>query len=288
VHFDLPWTPARLAQRVGRIDRAGSPHARVESIAFLPAEPLAAALGLEARLTRKVRAQRSAGTAQVERPGGADPSGGTLDWSDRLHALLREGGDIAHVGQWAAVAGPAHAVVLAVRLGATVELLVVGAAGVTANPAAAVRLLALAATAASRPLGVEVVRAAVRRAAPLLRTRLTALAAARWRVTARDGRGRRLIPWVLAAARRAARRADAVQLAALDALVARLCGGMTAGEALLLDDLLARRSPLAIADLLAWHARLPRRRDIDVAVTPQLVAAIAFVPPPPDSPAALC
>jgi hypothetical protein len=43
VHFDLPWTPARLAQRVGRIDRAGSPHARVESIAFLPAEPLAAA-----------------------------------------------------------------------------------------------------------------------------------------------------------------------------------------------------------------------------------------------------
>src|SRR5437764_14565125 len=31
VHYDLPWTPARLAQRVGRVDRLGSPHARAQT-----------------------------------------------------------------------------------------------------------------------------------------------------------------------------------------------------------------------------------------------------------------
>jgi hypothetical protein len=32
---------------------------------------------------------------------------------------------------------------------------------------------------------------------------------------------------------------------------------MTAGEELLLEDLLARRSPVSVRDVLTWHERLP-------------------------------
>src|SRR5207245_1888350 len=37
IHYDLPWSPARLTQRVGRIDRAGSHHARIEELTGPPA-----------------------------------------------------------------------------------------------------------------------------------------------------------------------------------------------------------------------------------------------------------
>src|SRR3989441_4733932 len=38
--------------------------------------------------------------------------------------------------------------------------------------------------------------------------------------------------------------------------ISRLALGMTAGEELLLEDLLARGGPLAVGDVLAWHERL--------------------------------
>ncbi|HEY8163963.1 MAG TPA: helicase-related protein [Gemmatimonadaceae bacterium] len=53
VHLDMPWTPARVEQRVGRIARMGSQHLEVTSYAFAP--PLAAerVLGLTSALERK-------------------------------------------------------------------------------------------------------------------------------------------------------------------------------------------------------------------------------------------
>src|SRR5207249_4919145 len=109
------------------------------------------------------------------------------------------------------------------------------------------------------PVGLDRARLeqAVQRAAPLVRARLAALEDARWRASDRDRLGRRLIPWVLGAARRAAQRGDARQLSRLDALVSRLALGMTAGEELLLEQLLARRTPLSVRDVLAWHAGPP-------------------------------
>src|SRR5207247_3652807 len=61
IHYDLPWSPARLPPRVGRSDRAGSPHERIETVTFLPPPSLADALAMEPRLVAKRRMQSRAG-----------------------------------------------------------------------------------------------------------------------------------------------------------------------------------------------------------------------------------
>jgi len=266
IHYDLPWSPARLAQRVGRVDRAGSPHARIETVTFVPPPPLAEALALERRLLDKARAQARAG---------AGPH--ALDWCDRLQDLARTG---ARAPAWAAVTDPEEAVVLVVRVGGLVEALVVTDEGVRADPARATLLLERAARAPATSLDRARLEHAIQRAAPLLRARLGAVEAARWRADDRDRLSRRLIPWVLTAARRAARRGAHAELAQLDALVSRLTHGMTAGEELLLEDLLARRGPLAVRHALAWHERLP---PLGAGAEPPrvaLVAGVLFRPPP--------
>ena len=56
VHLDVPWTPARLAQRVGRAARLGAPHARVLVHGLAPPPAIDRALRLAARLRAKGRA----------------------------------------------------------------------------------------------------------------------------------------------------------------------------------------------------------------------------------------
>lgn len=59
VSYDLPWNPVRLLQRIGRIDRLGSPHERIDSYHFLP-QGVDEYLRLVARLRRKLSAAHSA------------------------------------------------------------------------------------------------------------------------------------------------------------------------------------------------------------------------------------
>jgi superfamily II DNA or RNA helicase len=274
IHYDLPWSPARLAQRVGRIDRLGSPHGMIETVTFLPPRPLAQALRIEERLTAKALIQSAAG-AQVETVGGggaAQSSG--LDWCDRLDHLAHAPAPAASSGAVAAVSGQEPAVVLVVRLGALVEAIVVDRLGARADPARALGYLELALGVEGCPVDRAVVERAIGRAAPLLRSRLGAIADARWRAGDRDRLSRRLIPWALAAARTAARRGDGRDLARLDALVSRLASGMTAGEELLLEELVQQTAPLSVRDLVAWHERLP---PLGGAIEPphaELVAAL--------------
>src|SRR5204862_6099620 len=101
IHYDLPWSPARLAQRVGRIDRAGSPHERIETITFLPPQPLADALAMERRLVAKRRMQSRAG---------AGPHG--FDWCDRLRGLAARAASPATAGTCAAGAAVGRGAVL--------------------------------------------------------------------------------------------------------------------------------------------------------------------------------
>ncbi len=59
VHLDLPWTPARLEQRLGRIVRPGSPHRSVYIYAMEPPAPAATLLGIKRRLAEKLTAARA-------------------------------------------------------------------------------------------------------------------------------------------------------------------------------------------------------------------------------------
>jgi superfamily II DNA or RNA helicase len=276
VHYDLPWSPARLAQRVGRIDRLGSPHDRVSTTSFLPPLELARALRVERRLAGKLLDQLRAGAAQRETTVGSIAAPAPLDWCDRLQALATHA---APPGRWAVVAGAHDAAVLTVRIGEHAEAIVVEGGVARAAPERVTALLetarrADASTADRRPLD-----AALRVAAPLIRSRLTALQAARWRADDRDRLARRLIPWALTAARKAARSGDARLLGRLDQLVQRLTLGMTAGEEFALRALVERRTSLTVRDLLTWHQRLPAISGRPDAPSVELISAVRMVAP---------
>jgi hypothetical protein len=172
------------------------------------------------------------------------------------------------------VAATRDAVVLVIALGPDVEVIAVEHGAARADPDVATTLLEQAHDAGATAVDGFNVAQAMQAAAPLVRARLADIAAARWRAADRDRPGRRLIPMVLAAARRAARGGRGDRLARLDGLVARLTGGLTAGESLLLDDQIADHRPLDVANLLAWHDGLPPVAVSAEAPIPRLVAAI--------------
>lgn len=53
VHLDLPWTAARMEQRVGRVARMRSAHAAIHTYLIRPPESADALLGIESLITRK-------------------------------------------------------------------------------------------------------------------------------------------------------------------------------------------------------------------------------------------
>jgi hypothetical protein len=64
VHLDLPWNPARLDQRVGRVRRMGSRHQLVSVYAFSPPASTERLLRIETRLRDKLRiAEQTVGVA---------------------------------------------------------------------------------------------------------------------------------------------------------------------------------------------------------------------------------
>jgi hypothetical protein len=280
IHYDLPWSPARLAQRVGRIDRVASQHREIETVTFVPVEPLATALELEARLAAKVTYQLRSGAAQVETPLGGRDADAPLDWCDRLQSIALVAPAEALPGVSTAVSADRDALVLIVKMGDDVEAVVVEAGTARADPARATALLEEALAAPHRPQESRVRSEELGAAAGVVRSRIADISAARWRAADRDRPGRRLIPMVLAAARRAAKGGRGNRLARLDSLVARLTGGLTAGEGFLLDNLIGSHRPLDVGDLLAWHDRLPPIDRIADAPLPRLVAVVRLVREP--------
>ena len=258
IHYDLPWTSARLAQRVGRIDRIGSAHPRIQVVTFLPPPSLAQAIGFETRLLAKARVGRRAGI---------------FDWCDRLQVLVQD--DEAAL---CAVSGNEEATLLVFTVGRLTEALVVRRSGVTADPRIACAVLEQAATAPAIPSNGETLHAAICRAAPAIRQRLDHVLSARWRAGDRDQLSRRLIPMVIREARRAAREGNAPRVAMLDVLVERLGSGMAAGEELSLSALVESSLPLTVDRLVEWHRLLPPLSSRSGAPDIRLTAAIVVRP----------
>jgi superfamily II DNA or RNA helicase len=93
VHLDLPWNPARLEQRVGRVSRLGSSHARVSVYALRPPAASERLIAVERRLRAKLSAAgRALGVVGAILPGFDGPSkaerGAAEEWT-RVHTLLR-------------------------------------------------------------------------------------------------------------------------------------------------------------------------------------------------------
>ena len=88
VHLDLPWTPARLEQRVGRTRRIGSAHSRVAVYTMQPPAAAESLLRIEQRLHAKLRAaNRAVGIAGTIVPGA--PPNDAPSTSQRHETLRR-------------------------------------------------------------------------------------------------------------------------------------------------------------------------------------------------------
>jgi hypothetical protein len=150
IHLDLPWTPARLEQRVGRVARLGSSHDRITVYEMEPPVSAERLVRVEERLRSKLavsaRAVGIAGTilptlgvATVERTIVSPP-----EWSERIArqaaAWLAPGDIAAHLSIVGAVASPVGGFIALIRDGAP---RLVGSAGgdITDDPEALLRLM---------------------------------------------------------------------------------------------------------------------------------------------------
>jgi len=101
VHLDLPWTPARIAQRVGRSRRLGALHRRTAVYALSPPASAERMLEVERRLREKLQAAaRAVGMAGTILPGLAN--GPLVDSSDGKSAARLHEDIVRIISCWAA------------------------------------------------------------------------------------------------------------------------------------------------------------------------------------------
>ena len=237
VHYDMPWTAARIEQREGRSRRGAAAH-EVDAVLMSPAPALEARLELAALVERK---HRLPGQVDV----GTEASR-LWRWREALLAMV---GSCADAGPVCAAIAGTDACALAVvevteaHAGSAVAVgrvaLHVSHGGVLSeDPALVTSVLARAAgsEATPAPLRSEIA-AALTFLAPHVRSLLRRHEAAAWW---RRTRGSQRILGRLAALAREARRArNQAHFSQLEGAMLAMGGGRTAGEDVLATDLAA-------------------------------------------------
>lgn len=91
IHLDLPWTAARMEQRIGRVARLGSRHETVTSYALHPSERAEALLKTVAIVERKARAARTVlGPAGGTMNGQYPPGTGFIEVAESVRVTLQQ------------------------------------------------------------------------------------------------------------------------------------------------------------------------------------------------------
>jgi helicase-like protein len=240
VHYDLPWTPARIEQREGRARRIGAAHATVEVVRFEPPAAVESRLRQLACLAGKSRLPSAVGLDESSR--------GLWRWRADLVERFRdvqavEGVALVRAGPLGILAGftlhpwPAPGVPLA-----SFVLWWDPATGWTEDPDIVEERVETAAVGAAGGLEVandlhEAVAVAIAGLAGPIRRRMGDLRRSRWLGPRASPAAHRLVARLQALARCAARRRDAARLDQLHRAVRFAAGGHTAGEAVLTASL---------------------------------------------------
>ncbi len=169
VSYDLPWNPVTLMQRIGRVDRLGSPHQTVEVYNFLPDRGLDVLLRLLERVEDKLRVIDRAVGAESVLQGVAVGPDARFDGISHLTRLQSSSlNDLAELeslrAQWQAARDVrTHTRVrssmyheqdgwlAAVRFGPRVRLLIVDANHICEDAMAASRILRIALAMSEQP-----------------------------------------------------------------------------------------------------------------------------------------
>lgn len=271
VHYDLPWTPARLDQRDGRALRGGSRHATVDVVRCLPPP------AIERRLRQcEVLARKATLPLQL----GLDARTPSA-WRWRADIVEQLG--LVGPETPAAAAHPGIAYVRSTVRGVLICL-------TRANDAASLvwcdddageseaidhldRRLREAADTTGRPCTADERTRATTAAAAVIRRRLAEQHGAAWTLRPAAPAARTLLRRLDALARHAARQRDARLLGDVERAMAFAARGHTAGEARLVE----RLAGLADASLPAAIRALPRATPV-AAATLGLAGAIVFGP----------
>ena len=277
VHYDLPWTATRLEQREGRAARLGSRHAFVTVTRFNPPAALERRLRQCEIISRSARAPADVGV------GAAAGAPDVWQWRDMLAIRLGEGAAHEGVG---AVCSPHEGALAGITFDDEASSRRINAALLWLRQDGRVRrdppwLVARAEEAASAPERERTGRdaddavdhaldALARPVARILRQ----VQQARWSCPPCSAGVSAVIRRLAHDSRQAARRRDGHALAALERALAIVSGGLTAGEARLVERLAVSPGP----NLTTALARVPPRAAQPGAVSVRLTGLILFGP----------
>lgn len=274
IHYDLPWTPVRLAQRDGRAIRLGSLHREVDIVRFSPPRELERRLSVEHHLARKATLPGAVGLgpagrsiwrwreelAQAAGTGPAAPGCAAIDGRGIPAGALI--GLELHSGTEADESNSVAAIFWLPSTGEPTESLT------EIEP----RLLAALGGCDSAPPTARELDQALTRLWPALRSRLAAADRNRWRGHQPAAEARLLARRLNRLMTLAARRRDRMALAAVDRGLRFVARGHTAGEAMLAAELVA----LSDRALLERIARLEERHSESPPLLPVVTGVLIF------------